>query len=67
LSKKEISTNFPLTHDTTFKKQVLKVSAKDCWAYAQYPEMCEINPMIKDENTLKSLLEPEGYWMTITK
>ncbi|EFX61153.1 hypothetical protein DAPPUDRAFT_122491 [Daphnia pulex] len=66
LSQKEISTNFLLSHDTTFKKQVLKVSANDCWASAQYPEMCDTNPMTKDGNTLKYLLEPEGegYWMT---
>jgi hypothetical protein len=66
LSQRQIPTNFLLAHDTTFTKQVLKVSQGECWKTAQYPEMCENNPMTKDGNTLKSLQEPngEGQWMT---
>ena len=66
LSQKEISTNFLLAHDTIFSKQVLKVSANDCWKSAQYPQMCDTTPMTKEGDTLKSLKEPEGkgQWMT---
>ena len=66
LSQKEISTNFLLSHDTTYTKQVLKVSSTDCWKSAQYPQMCDTNPMTKDGETLKSLQEPDGkgQWMT---
>ena len=66
LSQKQITTNFLPAHDTTFTKQVLKVSPGECWKSAQYPEMCENNPMTKDGNTLNSLQEPvgEGQWMT---
>lgn len=69
LSQKVISTNFLLAHDTTFTKQVLKVSAGDCWKSAQYPQMCDNTPMTKDGDTLKSLQEPDGYgqWMTTQK
>ena len=66
LASKEISTNFLLSHDTVFKKQILQVSAGDCWATAQYPYTCVTNPMIKDGKTYRYLQEPEGegYWMT---
>ncbi|KAI9551210.1 hypothetical protein GHT06_003611 [Daphnia sinensis] len=66
LSTKEISTNFLLSHDTVFKKQILKVSAGECWATAQYPHTCVTSPMVKDGKTYKYLQEPEGegYWMT---
>ncbi len=55
-----------MAHDTTFTKQVLKVSSGECWKSAQYREMCENNPVTKDGNTSKSLQEPngEGQWMT---
>ncbi|KAI9560543.1 hypothetical protein GHT06_011484 [Daphnia sinensis] len=66
LSTKEISTNFLLSHDTVFKKQILKVSAGECWATAQYPHTCVTSPMVKDGKTYRYLQEPEGegYWMT---
>jgi hypothetical protein len=66
LSQKEVSTNFLLSHDTTYTKQVLKVSSSDCWKSAQYPQMCDTNPMTKDGDTLKFLQEPDGkgQWMT---
>ena len=66
LSQKQITTNFLLAPDTTFTKQVLKVSPGECWKSAQYPEMCENTPMTRNGNTLKSLQEPngEGQWMT---
>ena len=66
LSQKQITTNFLLAHDTTFTKQVLKVSPEECWKSARYPQMCDTNPMTKDGNTLKCLQQPngEGQWMT---
>ena len=66
LASKEISTNFLLSHDTVFKKQILQVSANECWATAQYPYTCVTNPMAKDGKTYRYLQEPEGegYWMT---
>jgi hypothetical protein len=49
-----------LQHETTFKKQVLNVSANDRWAFAmQFLKILETNPMIKYGNTPKFSLEPD--------
>ena len=66
LSIKEISTNFLLSHDTIFKKEVLKVSSEECWKTINYPHMCDNAPMIKDNSPiLQHILNPEGegVWM----